>query len=190
MNERSAADTQISMRSDIGYSHGSMSTFTIRPIEKKDDVAIASIIRSVMTEHGAVGDGFSINDPEVNFISQAYCNPQSAYFVADEDGEVLGGAGIAPLVGGEAHVCELKKMYILPQARGRGVGQALMTACLESAARIGFRECYLETLANMNAAQALYAKYGFAPLNGPMGATGHSGCNTWMLKRLDGSSKK
>ena len=156
----------------------------IRPIHPEDDAAMALIIRTVMPEFGAGGSGFAINDPEVDWMSQAYAEPRHAYFVVERDGGVLGGGGIAPLVGGGPDTCELRKMYFLPQARGLGAGGLMMTRCLDAAREAGFRQCYLETLTGMDAAMRLYERTGFRPIDQPMGATGHGGCNTFYLRDL------
>ncbi|MDB6162635.1 MAG: family N-acetyltransferase [Xanthomonadaceae bacterium] len=157
----------------------------IRPIAAGDDVAVANIIRSVMPEFGAVGCGFAINDPEVDWMSQAYAQPRCAYFVAeDEVGDVVGGAGVAPLTGGADDTCELRKMYFLPQARGQGTGAAMMAQCLQAARELGFRQCYLETLGGMDAAMKLYERSGFRRIDASMGATGHGGCNAFYLRSL------
>jgi putative acetyltransferase len=156
----------------------------IRPIEPADDAAMAAIIRAVMPEFGASGEGFAINDPEVDWMSRAYSEPRHAYFVLDRDKRVLGGAGIAPLAGGDADVCELRKMYFLPEARGTGAGTAMMARCLDAARAAGFARCYLETLCGMDAAMRLYERSGFLRIAGPMGATGHGGCNTFYLRAL------
>ena len=161
-----------------------MNGFTIRSIEPGDDSAVASIIRTVMPEFGAVGDGFAINDPEVDWMSRAYAQPRCAYFVVEDAGIVLGGGGIAPLEGGDAATCELRKMYFLPAARGRGAGAAMMERCLEAARELGFRQCYLETLSGMDAAMKLYERSGFRRIDAPMGDTGHGGCNTFYLRAL------
>jgi putative acetyltransferase len=158
--------------------------YAIRPIEARDDAAMAAIIRTVMPEFGASGCGFAINDPEVDWMSRAYSQPRSAYFVVDEAGIVLGGGGVAPLEGGDPAVCELRKMYFLPQARGRGAGAAMMARCLDAARTFGFRECYLETLSGMDAAMKLYERSGFRRIDGPRGDTGHGGCNTFYLRAL------
>lgn len=157
----------------------------IRPIAPADDAAMAAIIRTVMPEFGASGCGFAINDPEVDWMSRAYTAPRSAYFVVEDDnGRVLGGGGVAPLEGGDADTCELRKMYFLPDARGRGIGAAMMQRCLDAARGFGFRRCYLETLTGMDAAMRLYERSGFRRIEGPMGATGHGGCNTFYLRPL------
>ena len=156
----------------------------IRPITPADDSAMAAIIRAVMPEFGATGDGFAINDPEVDWMSRAYAAARHAYFVLVRDGRVLGGAGVAPLAGGDAGTCELRKMYFLPEARGLGAGAAMMARCLDAARGFGFRQCYLETLTGMDAAMRLYERSDFCRIDGPMGATGHGGCNTFYLLDL------
>lgn len=159
-------------------------SFRIRPIEPSDNAAIAAIIRTVMPEFGADGPGFAIHDAEVDTMYQAYAQPRSSYFVVERDGMVLGGGGVAPLEGAEPDVCELRKMYFLPAARGIGAGSAMMQRCLDAARTHGFRRCYLETLTGMDAAQALYKRSGFTPLCAPMGGTGHHGCDRWFIREL------
>jgi putative acetyltransferase len=158
--------------------------FRLRPIEARDDAAVAAIIRSVMPEFGATGEGFAINDPEVDWMHRAYAAPRSAYFVVERDGVVEGGGGVAPLEGGDAVTCELRKMYFLPSLRGLGAGAAVMARCLEAARAFGFRRCYLETLCGMDAAMRLYERTGFRRIDGPLGATGHGGCNTFYVLDL------
>ncbi|MFZ5661519.1 MAG: GNAT family N-acetyltransferase [Pseudomonadota bacterium] len=156
-----------------------MSLFDIRPIAPADDADVARIIRTVMPEFGAVGEGFAINDPEVDWMYRAYSAPRSAYFVVEVGGRVVGGGGVAPLEGGDADTCELRKMYFLPDARGLGAGRALIDRCLDAARAFGFKRCYLETLCGMDAAIRLYERTGFRRLPGPLGNTGHGGCNTF-----------
>lgn len=158
--------------------------FSIRPIEPRDDTAIAAIIRTVMPEFGADGEGFAIHDAEVDAMSAAYAQPRSAYFVVEVDGRVVGGGGVARLEHGEPDICELRKMYFMPEARGLGAGHAMIERCLDSARAFGFRRCYLETLTGMDAAQALYRKHGFTPLCSPIGRTGHHGCDRWFIRAL------
>lgn len=142
------------------------------------------IIRTVMPEFGAKGPGFAINDPEVSAMSTSYGRPRSAYFVVEDDGVVVGGGGVAPLEGADGTVAELRKMYFLPQARGRGAGKALLTLCIETARAFGFHTLYLETLTGMDDAQRLYRAFGFLPLAGPMGSTGHFSCDRYFALPL------
>ena len=161
-----------------------MNAFEIRPIRADDDAAVASVIRTVMPEFGACGAGFAINDPVVDWMHRAYGAPRSAYFVVERSGRVCGGGGIAPLEGGDADTCELRKMYFLPELRRLGAGSALMTQCLDAARRFGFRRWYIETLTGMDAAMRLYERTGFLRLEAPLGATGHGGCDRYYLLDL------
>ena len=156
-----------------------MSEMTLRPIRPEDDPEVAAIIREVMPEFGAVGQGFAIQDPEVDFMSRAYAGTRAIYFVLERDGRVVGGGGIGPLAGAADDVCELRKMYFRREARGGGMGEALLRRCIEEARSRGYRTMYLETLTGMDAAQKLYSKLGFRRLEEAMGATGHHGCNRY-----------
>ena len=75
--------------------------FALRPIQSADNHQVANIIRTVMTEFGCVGEGYSILDPEVENMFEAYSHPRAAFFVIAHNGsgEVLGCGGIGPLVG-------------------------------------------------------------------------------------------
>ncbi len=156
----------------------------IRPVEARDNEEMGQIIRRVMTEFGAVGAGYSIEDSEVDDIHGAYAGDRARYFIAEREGTILGGAGFAPLEGEQGSMCELRKMYLLPEGRRIGLGRKLLALCLEEARGCGYEQCYLETLRRMGQAQQLYAKFGFESLKGPKGATGHFGCDAWSVKRL------
>ena len=158
--------------------------FEIRKMKRKDNPAVARIIRRVMTEFGAVGHGYSINDPEVDDMYSAYPKPGSVFYVISKNGKILGCGGIGPLQGGEQGTCELRKMYFYPELRGTGMGTKLLGLCLEQARLLGYQTCYLETLESMSSARNLYRKHGFEPLEKPMGRTGHSACNAWMARSL------
>jgi len=158
----------------------------IRRITKEDDKAIANIIRTVMPEFGASGQGFAIHDNEVDNMFEAYSQPRCAYFVCAIEGMVVGGAGIAPLAGGDVNTCELKKMYFLPAGRGKGFGKQVLLQCLKAAKEDGFTYCYLETFNTMKDAINLYEKTGFKQIPGALGNTGHFACDTFYGIELTG----
>jgi putative acetyltransferase len=158
--------------------------FQIRRIKKSDEPQMARVIREVMTEFGAVGDGYSINDPEVDSMYSNYRGKHSCYFVIVKNEKVVGGAGLAPLSEGDQDVCELRKMYFMPQARGCGLGSKLLELVLNEARKRGFKKCYIETLERMESAKALYERFGFKPLKKPMGNTGHDSCDAFSLLEL------
>jgi putative acetyltransferase len=156
----------------------------IRLICPADDAAVAAVIRSVVPEFTPFTTGSTLADSEVAAMSQAYRAPRSAYFVVEAAGEVVGGAGVGPLVGGPFEVCELRKMYFMTAARGHGMGELLLRHCMRVARGFGYQVCYLETLSGMDAARHLYARAGFRPLEKPLGATGHYICDRWFVLEL------
>ena len=159
--------------------------YTIRRIKKSDNPAIAGVIRDVMTEFGAVGEGYSIDDPEVQEMFANYRDERSCYFVVvDDANHVLGGGGIGPLKGGSKTVCELRKMFFLPSLRGIGMGRRLLIRLMDEAKQRGYKKCYLETLDRMPEANQLYQKNGFEPLEKPLGKTGHCACDRYYVRSL------
>ncbi len=162
-------------------------TYTIRPICRRDDPVVAAIIREVMPEFGCAGAGFAIHDPEVDRMSEAYPGGRARYYVVELGGEVAGGAGFGPLTGSseQDQICELRKMYFRRTLRGLGAGRELLARLLAEMRECGFRQCYLETTKQMVAAQGLYRALGFAELPGPLGATGHFGCDRFFLRELE-----
>lgn len=161
-----------------------MNAIIIREIQKADNVAIAKVIRGVLIEHNVPKVGTAYADPSLDFMFENYCEEKSGYFVVENEGKIIGGAGIAPLENGPKEICELQKMYFLSEARGLGLGAKLMEVCLEKARQFGFKKCYLETMPYMTNAQNLYKKSGFQYLDKPLGNTGHNACPVWMLKEL------
>jgi putative acetyltransferase len=77
-------------------------------------------------------------------------------------------------------------MYFMPEVRGLGIGQKVLTRCLAEAQRAGFTRMYLETLEAMTQARALYERNGFEPLAAPLGKTGHFGCDRFYARALPG----
>ncbi|WP_240464865.1 GNAT family N-acetyltransferase [Paraferrimonas sp. SM1919] len=157
-------------------------SISITPIQNKDNQSMAMIIRQVLTEFGANKPGFAWQDPELDNLTEAYQHPKMMYLVVHDGDKLIGGAGIGflPLDG----YCELQKMYFLEHYRGRGIASALLDKLLSFAKAQGYRFCYLETLASMQAAGKLYRKVGFQELPQPLLDTGHNGCDTFMKKSL------
>ena len=156
----------------------------IREIRQEDNDSVARIIRTVMPEFGAGGQGFAIHDKEVDDMYGSYNHDRAAYFVCEVDGKLVGGGGIGPLAGGGLETCELKKMYFLPEGRGKGLGQKLLARCLVQARRMGYQHCYLETFNTMTQAMKVYERNGFRRIKGPMGNTGHFACDVFYLLKL------
>lgn len=162
-----------------------MSTPVIRKINASDNLRLAEIIRSALAEFGANKPGTVYYDPTTDALSELFTTPGSIYLVAEENDELLGGAGIFPSNGLPASTCELVKMYLAPAARGKGIGRKLIEEALLFAKEYGYKQVYLETMPELQQAVKVYEKFGFEYLKAPMGNTGHFGCSKWMLKILD-----
>ncbi len=158
--------------------------FTIREILPEDNPKIARAIRAILIEYGVPKVGTAYADKILDTLFDAYDIESAIYFVVEKNGKIYGGAGIKQLDNYNGNVCELQKMYFLPEARGIGLGKKMMDICLQKATSLGFEKCYLETLPYMEEARKLYRKVGFKDLDAPMGNTGHYSCNLWMLKDL------
>ena len=155
--------------------------FRIREIQAGDNAVVESIIRTCLIEFGGNREGTAWCDPDLGRFSEIYNKEGHKYWVVeDEEGQVVGGAGIGALC---EEVCELQKMYCLPKVRGTGIAKPLMECCLEYAAKY-YKKCYLETFSNMIAANKFYQKHGFQKLEKPYIETEHFSCDVWYIKDL------
>ena len=137
-----------------------------------------------MAEFGVNRPGTVYFDPTTDHLFELFQQPRSIYYVAELDHTIVGGAGIYPSNGLPPNVCELVKMYLRPAARGLGVGRQLIAKSIEFARSVGYKQIYLETMPELKQAMKVYEKFGWKYLNGPMGNTGHFGCDKWMLMKL------
>ncbi|SFN25155.1 putative acetyltransferase [Izhakiella capsodis] len=157
----------------------------LRPLSAADNPAIAGVIRDVSAEFGLTADrGYTVADPNLDHLYELYSQPDSAYWVVELDGYVVGGGGIAPLQCCTEAICELQKMYFLPVARGQGLARTLALKAMGFAREQGYQHCYLETTALLTRAIRLYEQLGFKHIDSAMGCTGHVDCEVRMLKTL------
>lgn len=158
--------------------------YHIRVIERKDNKAIESVIRSSLIEFGANHEGTAWADPNLGCFSEIYNSEGNCYWVAeDENGRIVGGTGIGKL-DGTGDICELQKMYCLLEARGTGLSHQLIEIALDYASHY-YKQCYLETLENMVAAQKFYEKYGFHRIYEAVGETTHCACDVRYIRGLE-----
>ena len=157
--------------------------YKIREIEEKDNKDIEKVIRTCLIEFGADHEGTAWADPNLGKFSEIYNTEGNKYWVAiDENDKIVGGVGIGKLSGIE-DVCELQKMYCLPEIRGTGISHKLMDIALEYAKKY-YGRCYIETLENMIAAQKFYEKYGFKRIYKSLVKTEHFACDVRYIKEL------
>ncbi len=156
-----------------------------RKIEPADDAEIAKIIRSNLEKFHLNLPGTAYFDPELDHLSGYYNSKpdKRAYFIAlDENGQVIGGVGIAEF-DGIADCAELQKLYLDDSAKGKGYGKDLMKLAEDWARSAGYKNLYLETHTNLSAALKLYEKTDFQRIEKPC-ATQHSTMNRFYLKKL------
>lgn len=161
-----------------------MEIIDIRPISQADNAPIALIIRNALREFNANKPGTVYFDESTDHLYQLFQIERGIYHVALMNQQVVGGAGIYPTGGLAADTCELVKMYLSPEVRGKGLGKKLMESCLQWAKSAGYKKAYLETMPELVSAIPLYERFGFTYLKKPLGQSGHCGCDLWMLKIL------
>jgi putative acetyltransferase len=160
----------------------------IRPLEPADVPALLTIIAGSRAEYGIADKGVELLEPADRSLYATYQRQRTLYFVALQDGEIVGGAGVAPLSGADPLTCELQRMYLRADARGRGIGDALLQRCIAAAKQFLYVRCYLETVTQMRPALEFYGRHGFRDLQAPLGRTGHEHNDRWMMRPLRASA--
>lgn len=135
------------------------SRFTIRPVAARDVPAVVALVREVLAEFGLTFGAGSDTDAALERLPASYADGGGAFWVAEGDGGgLLGTCGMAPI---DAHTFELRKMYLVPAARGRGVGRALLDEALRFARARGAHRVVLDTTEAMKDAIRFYERAGF-----------------------------
>ena len=160
------------------------SNIQIRPIEQKDNINIAKVIRGALEEFGANKPGTVYFDPTTDALFELFNTPGSYYYIATIDDKVVGGAGIFPTENLPKGTCELVKLYLHKDARGTGLGKQLLNTAMQWAKENGYTQVYLESMPELSKAVTIYENVGFQRINQPLGNSGHCGCDIWMVKTL------
>ncbi|WP_461532013.1 GNAT family N-acetyltransferase [Sinomicrobium sp.] len=156
----------------------------LRPVKETDSAVLPEIIRAVFEEYDAPKQGTVYSDPDTDELYRVFQKERSVLWVAEEDGKILGCCGIYPTPGLSENCAELVKFYLSAQARGKGIGSLLMQQSVKSAKTMGYTQLYIESLPHFATAVKMYEKQGFRRLNKPLGASGHTSCDIWMIKTL------
>ena len=138
--------------------------FLIRDWQKRDRDAAAQVISTVLAEYGLPWQPTEA-DRDVIEVEQAYLQSGGEFWVVEFKGDIMGTAAYYPIIRGEQAV-EIRKMYLLPQVRGRGLGRYLLQQLENAIAKKGFREIWLETASVLNEAVVLYKNNGYQPASG------------------------
>ena len=132
-----------------------------RGFKETDREDVASLLRECEANL-AISLCFQNFDAEVKGLPGQYSPPCGLMLLLRDRtrGAILGCVAIRP-VPEAAGSCEMKRLYVRPAARGRGVGRRLALAAMNAARELGYRRMCLDTLPNMVEAQALYRSLGF-----------------------------
>lgn len=158
---------------------------TYRPILPSDNPFLSKIIKQTFIDFGAEHhEGTVFSDPTTDYLYEYFDIDKALCWVAEESGTILGCGGIYPTEGLPDSYTELVKLYLSAAGRGRGIGKTIFQKCLQSAQEAGYKNIYLESLPEFNKAVSIYEKAGFKHIDHPLGASGHYGCDIWMVKKL------
>ena len=120
------------------------------------------MVYSVLAEYGLAPDPVG-TDADLADLEDNYWNRGGVFRLAlSPEGSIVGCAGLFRLNSTEA---ELRKMYLLPAARGRGIGRLLLRHLIADARRLGYRRVVLETASVLTEAIELYRSAGFSPVS-------------------------
>ena len=150
----------------------------------REDAALAALIRQILKAHGLDIPGTAYFDEALDHLSAFYSAApgKRAYFVLKEGDVLLGGIGLAEFP--DLPDCaELQKLYLAEAARGRGLGYEMISRVEAEARRLGYRQIYLETHSNLQAAIHIYEKSGYEEIPRPASVV-HSTMNRFYRKTL------
>jgi putative acetyltransferase len=149
------------MSADFSTSFG---PFRIRSWQPGDREAAWAVIRQVLQEYG-LGCEPEGSDRDVLEVETCYWQTGGEFWVVEQDGTLVGTAGYYPIDRAPKAV-EIRKMYLLPAARGLGLGRYLLTALEAAIQSRGFAEIWIETASVLKEAVGLYEASGYEPATG------------------------
>ena len=157
-------------------------TLTIEPLSPEYDAAVANLIRTNLKAHQLDIPGTAYFAEGLDHLSDFYNQPARAYYVLLDGERVAGGIGYA-VFSGFPHCCELQKLYLDDSVKGQGFGYDLISYIEAQAWEKGFKQIYLETHTNLQAAIHIYEKCGYREIPRP-DCVVHSTMNRFYIKEL------
>ncbi len=141
--------------------------FLIRDWVASDRTAAANVIKTVLAEYGL---GWEVScggcsDQDAVEVEKYYLEAGGEFWVVEQSGKIVGTGGYHPIERGKEAV-EIRKMYLLPEARGYGLGRFLLAQLEQAAAANGFSQAWVETATALKEAVRLYEKNGYQPMSG------------------------
>ncbi|NJK56101.1 MAG: GNAT family N-acetyltransferase [Pleurocapsa sp. SU_5_0] len=152
--------------------------FTIRDWRKEDRQTAAEVIKTVLEEYGLPWQP-ELADRDVIEVEDAYLNAGGEFWVVEQDTVIVGTAAYQPIARGKNAV-EIRKMYLLPEIRSKGLGKYLLLELEKAIAIQNYQEIWLETVTILKEAVKLYERNGYEPAEGVETAR----CDLVYFKRL------
>ncbi|MFW6358099.1 MAG: GNAT family N-acetyltransferase [Chroococcales cyanobacterium] len=138
--------------------------FLIRDWESCDRHAAANVIRDVLIEYGLPWQPDEA-DQDVIEVEKFYLNSGGEFWVIEQQGNIIGTGAYYPVKRGNNAV-EIRKMYLLPSVRGKGLGKYLLKELEKAIEANGFQEIWIETASLLKEAVQLYESSGYQPETG------------------------
>ncbi|MBD2579587.1 GNAT family N-acetyltransferase [Oscillatoria sp. FACHB-1406] len=138
--------------------------FTIRDWTTRDRETAAAIIRWVLNEYNLPWQP-DTSDRDSIEVEKHYFNRGGEFWIVLQEKKIVGTAGYYPISRGEKAV-EIRKMYLLPEVRGKGLGRFLLEQLERAIAARGFGEIWVETASVLAEAVQLYENSGYRPATG------------------------
>lgn len=135
------------------------SVITFRTASNRDADSVRELVFGVLEEFGLRPDRTG-TDSDLDDIERNYLQRGGVFELLELNGRIVGSVGLYPI---DDSVVELRKMYFLPEIRGRGLGRSTLERMIEKARELGYRKMYLETAMVLKQAVALYRSFGFEP---------------------------
>lgn len=152
--------------------------FTIRDWRQEDRLAAAKVIRQVLEEYGLPWQP-ELADQDVMAVESAYLEVGGEFWVIEQQGTIVGTGAYQPIARGQNGV-EIRKMYLLPEVRGQGLGKYLLAQLEIAIATKNYQEIWIETASVLKEAVKLYESQGYQPASG----VETERCDLVYLKRL------
>ncbi|KAI9733624.1 MAG: hypothetical protein M1834_003226 [Cirrosporium novae-zelandiae] len=137
--------------------------FSINPVRSTEDLEATKCLFKAYAEHLNIDLTFQDFGNEMNSMPGKYAPPNGELLLArDASGVPLGCVAVRPLA--SQSCCEMKRLFISPTGRGKGLGKELVKAVVETASGLGYTEMRLDTIPSMVQAISIYEKAGFVPI--------------------------
>ncbi len=138
--------------------------FIIRSWQPRDRQIVVNLISTILAEYG-LGSEPCGADQDVEKVEEFYHQTGGEFWVVEQSDNIVGTAAYYPIKRGN-HAVEIRKMYLIPEARKQGLGQFLLKELENKIQSQGFQEIYLETATVLKEAVKLYERCGYQQTTG------------------------